>query len=44
MEIDTGTSVSVMSEETFNQLWSNYSLQKLNVKLQIYSGEDLDVR
>ena len=43
MEIDTGASVSVMSEETFNQLWPDHSLQKSQVKLQTYSGEDLDV-
>ena len=45
MEIDTDASVSVMSEETFNQLWPNRCacLQKSQVKLQTYSGEDLDV-
>ena len=47
MEIDTGASVSIISEETYNRLWSPEDappLQESSVKLRTYSGEQIGVK
>ena len=47
MEVDTGASVSIVSEETYNHLWSQEEappLQESSVKLRTYSGEQLAVK
>ena len=47
MEVDTGASVSIISEETYNRLWSPEDappLQKSSVKLRTYSGEQIGVK
>ncbi|ETW98899.1 MAG: hypothetical protein ETSY2_42010 [Candidatus Entotheonella gemina] len=47
MEIDTGASVSVVSEETFNTIregLSTLELQESTVKLQTYTGEKIGVK
>lgn len=43
MEIDTGASVSLLSEDTFNRLWQGAKLQKSAIKLQTYTGELIKV-
>lgn len=43
MEVDTGASVSIMSEARFNQLWSGRRLATSTIKLQTYSKEKLVV-
>ena len=44
MELDTGAAVSLISERTYNQFFSDVSLKKSTVKLKSYSGEDIPVR
>ena len=44
MEIDTGASLSLISEETRKRLWPNKRLLPTTVKLHTYSGETLSVR
>ena len=44
LEIDTGASLSLISEETRKRLWPNKRLLPTTVKLQTYSGEALTVR
>jgi len=47
MEVDTGASVSIISEETYNHLWSQADappLQESSVKLKTYSGEQIHVK
>lgn len=47
MEVDTGASVSIISEETYNRLWSPEDappLQESSVKLRTYSGEQIGVK
>ena len=41
MEVDTGASCPVISEETYNKLWSNNApkLNATDVKLRTYTGE-----
>ena len=43
MELDTGAAVSLISEGTYNQFFSDVSLKKSTVKLKSYSGEDIPV-
>ena len=47
MEVDTEASVSIISEATYNHLWSPEDappLQESSVKLQRYSGEQIGVK
>ena len=47
MEVDTGTSASIISEETYNRLWSKdkaLQLKQSDVKLRTYSGEQLTIK
>ena len=47
MEVDTGASVSIISEATYNRLWSPEDappLQESSVKLRTYSGEQIGVK
>ncbi|MCY3927857.1 MAG: retroviral-like aspartic protease family protein [Acidobacteria bacterium] len=47
MEVDTGASVSIISEETYNRLWpegQKPSLQESNITLRTYSGEQIAVK
>jgi hypothetical protein len=46
MEVDTGASVSLLSEETFHTLWKGEAapkLQKSSVTLKTYTGEQIKV-
>ena len=43
MELDTGASVSVMSESEWKEKFSQHKLQPSNVQLKTYSGEPLHV-
>ena len=47
MEVDTGTSVSLISKDAYNELWPNMTtappLQKSDILLWTYTGEHLDV-
>jgi hypothetical protein len=45
MEVDTGASCSVISEETYNILWSNNApkLNTTDVKLRTYTGETVKI-
>ena len=43
MEVDTGASMSIMAENTFNKLWPRRGLDSTNVKLQNYSKEPIPV-
>ena len=43
MELDTGASVSIISEETWNTIFHSMSLEPSMVQLKTYSGEDLCV-
>ena len=42
-EIDTGASVTLISEETYNEHYQDKPLQKLSLKLKTYTGEPLQV-
>ena len=47
MEVDTGASVSIISEETYNRLWpegQQSSLQESAITLRTYSGEQLSIK
>ena len=47
MEVDTGASVSIISEETYSRLWSEGqqpSLQESAITLRTYSGEQLSIK
>ena len=47
MEVDTAASTSIISEQTYNQLWSQDrrpTLQPTAVKLRTYSGEQLNIK
>ena len=47
MEVDTGASVSIISEDTYNRLWPDKqqpSLQKSTITLRTYGGEQLSVK
>ena len=43
MEVDTGASVSIMSEATFEQLWPGRSLSPTEVRLCTYLREPIHV-
>ena len=43
MEVDTGASVSIMSEDTYRKIWPKKKLVESSVKLQTYSKEPLPV-
>ena len=43
MEVDTGASMSIMSESTFKELWPGRSLHTTDVRLQSYSKEPIPV-
>ena len=43
MEIDTGASVSIVSETEHHRRWPNVSLNSASVKLRTYTGETLKV-
>lgn len=46
MEVDTGVSLSLISESTFKSLWTSSSaptLQEMEVKLCTYTGEEIEV-
>ena len=43
MEIDTGATMSVMSETTFNQVWPGRYLSTTNVRLCSYTKEPISV-
>ena len=42
-EIDTGASVTLISEETYNEHYQDKPLQRLSLKLKTYTGESLQV-
>ena len=44
MEVDTGASISVMSESTFRETWKGSvpNLQSSDVCVKTYTGESLD--
>ena len=47
MEVDTGASVSIISEETYSRLWSEGQqpfLQESAITLRTYSGEQLSIK
>lgn len=44
MELDTSTSVSIISENTYKKWWSSKPLDKSAVVLRTYTGEILDVK
>ena len=47
MELDTGASISIISEATYSRLWLQEKappIQKSQVKLKTYSGEQLTVK
>ncbi len=44
MEIDTGSKYSLMSEQTFCELFPGRKLSPTNIKLKTYSGEKLSLR
>jgi hypothetical protein len=43
MEVDTGASVSLISENTFKTLWRGRSLQPSSVRLRTYLKETIPV-
>jgi len=43
MEMDTGSAVTLVSEHTFKNKWSDTPLQTSSVKLCTYSNESLQV-
>ena len=43
MEVDTGASLSVLSEKTFRKFWPEQVLQKASAKIRTYTGESLKV-
>ena len=43
MEIDTGAAISIMSQESYNELWPDRDLKESKAKLRTYSGEYLKV-
>ena len=46
MELTTGTSVSLISEMTYNKLWTDqelFKLKPLNVRLKTYTGDNIEV-
>ena len=43
MEIDTGASLSLVSEQTYQEIWPSVPLQSTSVNLKTYSGTPLKV-
>ena len=45
MKVDTGASVSIISEHAFNKLWTHnmLPLQETTLKLRTYTGETLQI-
>ena len=43
MEVDTGASLSIISEETFNKEFNQTELKPTDITLQTYSGEPLTI-
>ena len=43
MEIDTGASISLISQATFNAFWPGKQLTKKNIKLRTYTQQEIDV-
>ena len=43
MEVDTGASLSIISEETFNKEFNQTELKPTDITLQMYSGEPLTI-
>ena len=43
MELDTGASLSVISEQIYNSFFSNEQLQPTDVTLRTYSGKELNI-
>ena len=43
MELDTGASVSIVSEEAWKKRFAWVPLEKSQIKLRTYTGETLDV-
>ena len=43
MELDTGASVSIVSEEAWKKRFARVPLEKSQIKLRTYTGETLDV-
>lgn len=43
MDLDTGASVSIMSEETWRRRFPNVALQESQIKLKTYIGEALEI-
>ena len=43
MEVDIGTTVSVISETTYKDLFSNLTLKKVPMGLKTYTGERIPV-
>ena len=43
MEVDTGASLSILSEKTFRQFWPEQELRNSSVKIRTYTGEPLKV-
>ena len=43
MELDTGASVSLVSEETWRRQFHEIPLQETDVRLRIYTGESITV-
>ena len=41
MEVDTGASLSIISEDTYRKIWPTKELEASNVKLQTYAKEPL---
>ena len=46
LEVDTGASVSIISEKTYNRLWPERkpTLEESTITLRTYSGEQLAVK
>jgi len=46
MEVDTGASVSIISEETYNRLWPDQkpTLRESSITVRTYSGEQLTIK
>ena len=43
IEVDTGASVSILSENTYHKLWPGRDLRASTIKLQTYSREPIVV-
>ena len=43
MEINTGAAISIMSQESYKELWPDRDLKESKARLRTYSGEYLKV-